>query len=157
MPCGRLLEARRPTRTPPRVVTGPTLLTGLARCATCGGGMTIRTGKGGRYRYYTCNNRMNEGPTSCKGRNIPMQLLDSLVIDNLEARILAPERLEAAARPACSTARVTGQRENAAKAKELRKKLRGTEGRMERLYAALAEGTVSDTDMFRRSMAQVGG
>ena len=90
-----LLEARRPTRTPPRVVTGPTLLTGLARCATCGGGMTLRTGKGGRYRYYTCNNRINEGPTSCKGRNIPMQLLDSLVIDNLEARILAPERLEA--------------------------------------------------------------
>jgi hypothetical protein len=46
-----MLEARRPTRTPPRVVTGPTLLTGLVRCETCGGSMTIRTGKGGRYRY----------------------------------------------------------------------------------------------------------
>jgi len=90
-----MLEARRPTRVAPRVVTGPMLLTGLAHCETCGGGMTIRTGKGGRYRYYTCNNRVNEGTTSCKGRNIPMQVLDSLVLDNLEARILAPERLEA--------------------------------------------------------------
>jgi hypothetical protein len=58
-----MLEARRPTRVAPRIVTGPTLLTGLVRCETCGGGMTIRTGKGGRYRYYTCNNRLNEGPT----------------------------------------------------------------------------------------------
>jgi site-specific DNA recombinase len=48
-----LLHSRNPKRMPPRVVSGPTLLTGLATCATCGGGMTIRTGKGGRYRYYT--------------------------------------------------------------------------------------------------------
>ena len=44
------LESRRPTRIPPRLVDGPTLLTGIAKCASCGGGMTIRTGKGGRYR-----------------------------------------------------------------------------------------------------------
>ncbi|WP_269084329.1 zinc ribbon domain-containing protein, partial [Acetobacter tropicalis] len=40
--------------TAPRIVNGPCLLTGLAVCATCGGGMTLRTGKYGRYRYYTC-------------------------------------------------------------------------------------------------------
>jgi site-specific DNA recombinase len=50
--------------------------------------MTIRTGKSGRYRYYTCNNRGNEGATSCKGRSIPMPVLDQLVLDNLEERIL---------------------------------------------------------------------
>jgi site-specific DNA recombinase len=150
----KMLEARRPTRVPPRVVTGPTLLTGLVRCETCGGGMTIRTGKGGRYRYYTCNNRVNEGPTSCKGRNIPMQVLDSIIIDNLEDRILAPERLEPMLKVILDRAR-NRTSENAAKAKELRKKLRGTEGKIERLFAALAEGTVGDTDMFRRSMALV--
>src|SRR5690606_21568203 len=47
------LAARNPKTAPPRVVTGPILLTGLATCATCGGGMTLRTGKSGRYRYYT--------------------------------------------------------------------------------------------------------
>jgi site-specific DNA recombinase len=150
----KMLEARRPTRTPPRVVTGPTLLTGLARCETCGGGMTLRTGKGGRYRYYTCNNRMNEGPTSCKGRSIPMEMPDTLVIDNLEERILVPERLEALLKTLLDRAR-NRTTENAAKAKDLRKKLRGTETKIERLYAALADGTVSDTDMFRRSMTQV--
>jgi hypothetical protein len=43
------------------------------------------------------------------------------------------------------------------KAKDLRKKLREVEGRIERLYAALADGTVGDTDMFRKSLAQVEG
>ena len=35
------LASRRPTRMPPRIVNGPTLLTGIAKCAICGGGMTI--------------------------------------------------------------------------------------------------------------------
>ena len=55
-----MLAARNPRTTPPRIVNGPTLLSGLARCATCGSGMTLRTGKGGRYRYYTCASRRDE-------------------------------------------------------------------------------------------------
>jgi site-specific DNA recombinase len=41
------MKARNPKVTPPQVVGGPTLLTGLIHCANCGGAMTIRTGKGG--------------------------------------------------------------------------------------------------------------
>jgi hypothetical protein len=54
----RQLHARSPRRQPPRVTTGPILLTGLAVCATCRGGMMRRTGtsKSGRvYGYYTCS------------------------------------------------------------------------------------------------------
>ena len=36
-----LLSRRNPRINPPRVVTGPILLTGLAVCASCGGGMTL--------------------------------------------------------------------------------------------------------------------
>src|SRR5262245_29963689 len=55
----RHLHARNPKVQAPRATTGPVLLTGLAVCATCRGGMTLRTGtsKNGRvYRYYTCSN-----------------------------------------------------------------------------------------------------
>ena len=38
------LHARSPKVVAPRVTTGPILLTGLAVCATCGGGMMLRTG-----------------------------------------------------------------------------------------------------------------
>jgi site-specific DNA recombinase len=92
----RQLHARSPKRQAPRVTTGPILLTGLAVCATCRGGMTLRTGtsKGGRvYRYYTCSNCATKGKTACKGRSIPMGKLDALVTDHLLERLFKPERL----------------------------------------------------------------
>ena len=29
--------------------------------------MTLRTGKGNRYRYYTCSTKARQGDTGCKG------------------------------------------------------------------------------------------
>jgi DNA invertase Pin-like site-specific DNA recombinase len=92
----RQLHARSPKKQAPRVTTGPILLTGLAVCATCRGGMTLRTGtsKGGRvYRYYTCSNCATKGKTACKGRSIPMQKLDTLVTEHLLERLFKPERV----------------------------------------------------------------
>jgi len=74
-----LLKARHPTVTPSAVISGPTLLTGLIHCAKCGGAMTIRTGKGGRYRYYACSMKARQGPTACEGMAAPMDKLDDLV------------------------------------------------------------------------------
>jgi hypothetical protein len=36
------LAARNPKKAPPRIISSPTLLTGLAKCGTCGSGMTLR-------------------------------------------------------------------------------------------------------------------
>ncbi|MFP3386695.1 zinc ribbon domain-containing protein, partial [Tritonibacter sp. SIMBA_163] len=74
-----MLKVRNPKVTPPRVVTGPILLTGLATCATCQGGMTLRTGtskNGTVHRYYTCSNAARAGKSVCKGRSIRMDTLD---------------------------------------------------------------------------------
>src|SRR3546814_2315292 len=79
---------------PARVISGPTLLTGLIHCAKCGGAMTIRTGKGGRYRYYACSMKARQGPTACTGMAVPMEKLDDLVVNHLEKQLLQPERLE---------------------------------------------------------------
>jgi len=80
------------------VTTGPILLTGLAVCASCGGGMMLRTGtsKSGRvYRYYTCSNCATKGKSVCKGRSIAMGKLDQLVTEHLIERLFKPERLAA--------------------------------------------------------------
>ena len=90
-----LLKARHPTVTPSAVISGPTMLTGLIHCAKCGGAMTIRTGKGGRYRYYACSTKAQQGPTGCEGMTVAMDKLDDLVASHLEVRLLQPERLEA--------------------------------------------------------------
>ena len=89
------LAERNPKRMPARVVSGPTLLIGLARCGCkdCRGALTIRTGKSGQYRYYACSRRATRGETACPGRSIRMEKLDRSVLDALEERIVAPERL----------------------------------------------------------------
>ncbi len=88
------LKSRNPQVAPPQVVGGPTMLTGICFCADCGGAMTIRTGKSGRYRYYTCSIAARQGDTGCKGRSIPMERLDDLVARHLEERLLDPAQLE---------------------------------------------------------------
>jgi site-specific DNA recombinase len=90
------LHARSPKGQPPRVTTGPILLTGLAVCATCRGGMTLRTGtsKSGRvYRYYTCSSCATKGKTACPGCSISMERLDTLVTEHLLERLFRPERV----------------------------------------------------------------
>ena len=91
------LRASNPRKTPPRVVSGPTVLVGLARCGAdgdgCGGGMTISTGKSGAYKYYACSRRMRCGDSLCTGRRVPMLRLDKIVMGALVERILEPSRL----------------------------------------------------------------
>jgi hypothetical protein len=70
------------------------MLTGLIHCAKCGGAMTIRTGKDGRYRYNACSTRARQGPNACEAMAISMEMLDDLVVTHLEDRLLLPERLE---------------------------------------------------------------
>jgi hypothetical protein len=78
------------------VTTGPILLTGLAVCATCNGGMTLRTGTsktGAIHRYYACSICARKGKTVCKGRSIPMAKLDTLVTTSLTEQPFQPEHL----------------------------------------------------------------
>ena len=92
----RLVD-NNPRVTPPRVVTGPVLLTGLATCEHCGGGMTMSTGtsKSGKvYTYYACASRAQKGTSVCGGIRIAMPHLDSLILDAVEERILPPGRIQ---------------------------------------------------------------
>jgi hypothetical protein len=92
------LRLHHPTVTPPRVVNGATLRTGLAVCATCGAGMTLRTGTsrtGAVLRYYSRSNFLKKGRTACRGRNMRTERLDKLVIEGLEGDLLEPGRLSA--------------------------------------------------------------
>ena len=83
----RILTDRNPRKTAPRVVAGPILLTGLAKCPHCESAMTMRTGKRGAYKYYACSNKMRTGVTSCKGRSVPMSDLDALIIQTVEKEL----------------------------------------------------------------------
>lgn len=90
------LKARNPNVSPPRSVTGPILLTGLAVCGSCGGAMTLRTGtskSGIVHRYYACSTCARQGKAACTGRSIPMGKLDDLVTRHLADQLFQPDRL----------------------------------------------------------------
>ncbi len=133
------MKARNPKVTPPQVVGGPTLLTGLIHCAKCGGAMTIRTGKGGRYRYYACSTKARQGPTACAGMAVPMEKLDALVANHLEKRLLDPKRLEEVLATVLDRRqeRTGRRREHIA---ELNKRATETDLRLKRLYDAIESG-----------------
>src|SRR5450631_3282492 len=140
-----LLKARSPALTAPRIVSGPTLLTGICFCAACGGAMTLRTGKSGRYRYYTCSTKARQGEIGCKGRTVPMEKLDSVVAEDIEHRLLQPKRLEQI------LARVLDRREERAERRtahiaELRRRATEANAKLKRLYDAIENGIADVSD-----------
>jgi site-specific DNA recombinase len=139
-----LLKARNPKVLPARVVSGPTLLTGLIHCAKCGGAMTIRTGKGGRYRYYACSTKARQGATACTGMAVPMEKLDDLVARHLEERLLQPERLQTILAAILDRRQDRSARQRALAA-DLAKRAAEAEQRLKRLYDAIEAG-VADLD-----------
>lgn len=140
-----LLKSRSPAMTAPRIVSGPTLLTGICFCAACGGAMTLRTGKSGQYRYYTCCTKARQGETGCRGRTIPMEKLDNVVAEHIEQRLLQPKRLEQI------LSRVLERRDERARHRathiaELRKRAAEAEAKLKRLYDAIENGIADVSD-----------
>ncbi|MEP3669313.1 MAG: recombinase family protein, partial [Roseibium sp.] len=152
-----MLKARNPKVTPPRVVTGPILLTGLAKCATCGGGMTLRTGtskNGTIHRYYTCSVAARSGKSECKGRSMRMDTLDQLVTKNLVDRLLTPDRL-AGLLSSLSERRAAKASEVDGRIIRLQGELTETEGRLKRIYTMVEDGIAELDDILRDRIASL--
>jgi hypothetical protein len=101
--------------------------------------MTIRTGKGGRYRYYTCSTKARQGPTACTGITVPMEKLDTLVAKHLEDRLLDPARLEEVLATVLDRRQERTERRHAHIA-ELNKRATEIDLRLKRLYDAIESG-----------------
>ncbi len=141
---GAVLVARRASNTPPRVVSGPTLLTGLARCGCCDdspdgsvAGMMLRTGKSGQYRYLVCARRALRSTFSCDAPQIRMEPIDEAVISAVESIVLAPERLRelVAGMVAANENALSDLEAQIARAKQA---LHKSEAGLRNIYAAIA-------------------
>jgi site-specific DNA recombinase len=85
-----------PSKTPPRITNSRILLSSMAVCGVsgCGRGLTIRTGKGGRYSYYTCSAKALGTAARCACKPIREEELDDIVMQQILTRILEPARLQ---------------------------------------------------------------
>ncbi|MBQ0942286.1 recombinase family protein [Ideonella sp. 4Y16] len=77
-----------------RKAASKTLLTGLAKCAHCGAGLVLVSGKGGAYDYYRCGTRVYKGSDLCDMPNVPREELDAVVLQVVADQVLQPERIE---------------------------------------------------------------
>lgn len=141
------LSAHNPRRVAARVVSGPTLLIGLAKCGcpSCGGAMTIRTGKSGRYRYYACSRRATRGETACPGRAIRMEKLDGIVMDAVAERVVAPDRLPELLKSFLETSDASDAKRREELA-SLRAEKTNSAGALNRLYELVEQGLASPTE-----------
>ncbi|WP_244659487.1 recombinase family protein [Bradyrhizobium guangdongense] len=153
----RTLVARNPRTTPPRVTTGPILLTGLAHCASCGSAMTMRSGtsKTGRvYRYYSCSAAARMGKTACKGRSIPMDKLDQLVTSHIADRLLVPDRITALLAEIVQKRAVAGG-EVQDRIDQLSRQARAAEEKLRRLYALVEDGITDLDEVLKARLADI--
>ena len=145
-----VLKDRNPRVSPPRTVTGPILLTGLAFCATCTGAMTLRTGTsrtGKIHKYYSCSTCARQGKSACKGRSIRMDQLDHLVTHHLIDRLLAPERIDQML-AALATRRAEKSAAVDERIKGLEARANEADERLRRLYKMVEDGLADLDDFF---------
>ena len=151
----RMLKARNPRVSAPRIVTGPILLTGLAHCAVCGGAMTLRTGTsrtGGVYRYYTCSAQARKGKLGCTGRSIRMDKLDTLVTKHLADRLLEPQRLSEMLE-ALAARRAEKEMALDDRMASLEREAAEADSRLRRLYRLVEEGISELDDALKQRIA----
>ena len=151
------LHARRPTVTAPRITNSEVLLTGLARCDSCGGPLMIRTGKGGRYRYYACAGHKLKGKSVCANPiSIPERQLDELVVGALADKMLTAERLPVLLREAQRHRKALASG-NLQRRSTLRKQRAEIEKQIDNLLTAIAEGTIPDPALVRDKLSVLQG
>ncbi|PVM92150.1 recombinase family protein [Caulobacter radicis] len=129
----------------PRFVAAGTLLGGICFCGLCGGAMTLRTGKNGAYRYYTCSTKARMGKDACAGITVPMDKLDDAVVDHLERRLLHSERLEVLLGNVLDRRAEWIDRRHA-HVTELRQRAAAAAAKLARLYEAIEDGVADTAD-----------
>jgi len=84
----KLLESRAPAITHPRRAASPYLLSGLAKCETCGKALTAAEAKSGRYTYYVCQSILKQGSGSCDTPRLNARSFEDIIVSNIRDNIL---------------------------------------------------------------------
>ena len=89
------LKRDNPLNSAPRKASADHLLTGIAVCENCGRGLTLTTGKSGRYRYYSCRGALTAGQTACsQPTRVPVDELDDLVTRAIVEKVIEENHLQ---------------------------------------------------------------
>ena len=91
---GRMMQSRAPKKVNPRRISSPYLLSGLAKCQTCGKAMTAAEAKSGKYTYYICHSLLKRGKGACKTPRLNAKKFEKIIVDELRANILTESNIK---------------------------------------------------------------
>ena len=91
---GRMMQSRAPKKVNPRRISSPYLLSGLAKCQTCGKAMTAAEAKSGKYTYYICHSLLKRGKGTCKTPRLNAKKFEKVIVDELRANILTKSNIK---------------------------------------------------------------
>ena len=89
----KMMESRAPKKVNPRRISSPYLLSGLAKCETCGKAMTAAEAKSGKYTYYICHSLLKRGKGTCKTPRLNAKKFEKIIVDELRANILTESNI----------------------------------------------------------------
>ncbi len=126
---------------PPNHRESKYLLTGFARCGTCGGSLIVGSRSHRKHRafFYECASFHRRGPQVCANSlNVPLALADDTILDELETYVLHPDVVTRALALALDELRPGGGGEDVRR--RLQADVQGVEKELARLTEALAAG-----------------
>ena len=88
-----LLRSRAPKSVHPRRSSSPYLLSGLAKCETCGKALTASEAKSGRYTYYVCHSLLKKGKGTCDTPRLNSKRFEGVIVDNIRENILTESNI----------------------------------------------------------------
>ena len=89
----RLLGSRAPKKVNPRRASSPYLLSGIAKCETCGKAMTAAEAKSGKYTYYICHSLLKWGKGTCKTPRLNAKSFEKLIVNEIRENVLTESNI----------------------------------------------------------------
>ena len=89
----KLLGSRAPRKVNPRRASSPYLLSGLAKCETCGKALIASEAKSGKYTYYVCHSLLKRGKGTCETPRLNAKNFEKLIVDEIRANILTESNI----------------------------------------------------------------
>ncbi|MDE2210815.1 MAG: zinc ribbon domain-containing protein, partial [Betaproteobacteria bacterium] len=106
----------------------------------------------GKYRYYTCNNRLNGGAKTCGSKSIPMAKLDQAVLGSLAEKAFTPNRVRTILAE-LKTRFQSGQSKEQQGLAALKRELDAADHALSKLYEGVEKG-ILDLDSTLQARAQ---
>ena len=89
----RLLGSRAPKKVNPRRASSPYLLSGIAKCETCGKAMTAAEAKSGKYTYYICHSLLKGGRGTCETPRLNAKSFEKLIVNEIRENVLTESNI----------------------------------------------------------------